>query len=143
MTSLRSLSKNFLIQTLGKTASIVIGLLFVAILARSLGQEGYGEYTTAVTFLQFFGVIVDFGLTLTLVVLISKAGADEAKIVGNVLTMRLITSAILFTIAPLAVLPFAWSATIKLGVAVGALAYFLMSGANVLIGIFQKHESMW
>jgi O-antigen/teichoic acid export membrane protein len=32
---------------------------------------------------------------------------------------------------------------VKLGIAVGAAAYFFMSGATMLVGVFQKHAAMW
>jgi O-antigen/teichoic acid export membrane protein len=139
----RTLSKNFAVQLAGKGVSVLLGLAIVAILTRALGVEGYGEYTTSITFLQFFGVIVDFGLTLTMVVMISETGADEPKLVGNVLGLRLFSSAILYALAPLAVLPFPWSGTVKAAVAVGALAYFFMSSAGMLTGVFQKHAAIW
>jgi len=79
----KSLAKNFTIQTLGKFLAIFVGLGSIALVTRSLGVERFGEYTTALTFLQFFGVIVDFGLSLTLIVMISEPNVDEKKIVGN------------------------------------------------------------
>ncbi len=85
MTAMREVAENYLIQVLGKTLSILFGLITVGILTRTLGDTGFGEYTTAITFLSLFGVFVDFGLTLTLVQMMSKPGADEAKVVGNVL----------------------------------------------------------
>jgi len=143
MSSQRRFAGNFLIQTLGKSGSVVIGLFIIALLARALGPEAYGEYTTIVAFLQFFGIIVDFGLTLTLVVMISKKEVDEERVTGNVFGLRMFSAILLFGLAPLIALPFPWSSTIKIGIAVGAIAYTLMAGATVLIGIFQKHESMW
>lgn len=143
MTSAVKFSQNITIQIVGKIAAVLVGLGIMAILTRALGTEGFGEYTTAVTFLQLFGVIVDFGLTLTLVVMISEAGADQKKITGNILSLRLFSGLILFSLAPLAVIPFAWSANVKLGVAVGAAAFLFMSGATMLVGVFQRHACMW
>jgi O-antigen/teichoic acid export membrane protein len=139
----RTLSRNFTIQLAGKALSVLLGLAVIAILTRSLGVEGYGEYTTSVTFLQFFGVIVDFGLTLTMLVMISEQGAEEERLVGNILGLRLFSSALVYMLAPLAVMPFPWSPTVKLAVAVGAAAYFFMSSAGMLLGIFQKHAAIW
>jgi len=139
----RSVSKNFLVQLLGRVGAVFIGMLSIAILTRSLGAEGFGEYTTAITFLQLFGVIVDFGLTLTLIVMISEAQANVEKIVGNVFALRMVSGAIMFTIAPLSILALPWSSTIQQGVLVGALAYVLMGGASLLVGVFQRFQSMW
>lgn len=137
------LSKNFALQAAGKAVSVVLGLVMIGILTRALGPEGYGAFTTASTYLQFFGVIVDFGLTLTLLVMISESGADEAKVAGNVLGLRLFSAAILFALAPLIALPIPWDATVKAAIAVGALAYFFMAGSTMLVGVYQKHSVIW
>ena len=143
MISAQSLAKNFTIQTIGKVLTVLVGLVCVAIITRSLGTERFGEYTTAVTFLQFFGVLVDFGLTLTMIVMISEAGVDEARVVGNFFGLRLVSGFLLFSLAPITVLALPWSIDVKRAVLVGAFAYFLMGGASMLVGIFQKHEAMW
>jgi O-antigen/teichoic acid export membrane protein len=143
MTSARSLASNFSIQLFGKGLSVLVGLASVAILTRVLGATAFGEYTTATTFLQMFGVVVDFGLTLTMIVMISESGVDEERMVGNFFGLRLISGFILFSLAPLTVLALPWGPVVQQAVFVGALAYFLMGGATMLVGIFQKHESMW
>ncbi len=143
MISSKSLAANFSIQTFGKILALLVGLASVAIMTRALGTEGFGEFTTAITYLQFFGVMVDFGLTLTLIVMISEKGADEEKIVGNFFGLRLVSGFLLFGLAPIIILLFPWSLVVKQAVLVGAFAYFLMGGATMLVGIFQKHEAMW
>lgn len=143
VTTARSIASNFSVQLGGKILSILIGLLSVAILTRALGTEAFGEYTTAVTYLQMFGVVVDFGLTLTLIVMISKPGIDEERIVGNFFGLRLVSGFVMFSLAPLSVLLLPWSSTIQTAVLVGALAYFLMGGASMLLGVFQRHQAMW
>src|SRR3989338_2481010 len=75
----RSVAGNFTIQIIGRILAILIGLVSIGLLTRSLGVENFGAYTTALTFLQLFGVMVDFGLTLTLVVMISEPEADEQR----------------------------------------------------------------
>jgi O-antigen/teichoic acid export membrane protein len=143
MISSKSLATNFSIQTFGKILALLVGLISIAIMTRALGTEGFGEFTTAITYLQFFGVMVDFGLTLTLIVMISEKGADEKNIVGNFFGLRLVSGFILFGLSPILVLAFPWSLAIKQAVLVGSFAYFLMGGATMLVGIFQKHETMW
>jgi O-antigen/teichoic acid export membrane protein len=143
MISSRSLASNFSIQLIGKGLSVMIGLVIVAIITRSLGAEAFGEYTTAVTYLQMFGVVVDFGLTLTLIVMISEKGVDEARVIGNFFGLRLISGFLLFSLAPISILALPWSSTVQQAVLVGALAYFFMGGATMLVGIFQKHECLW
>jgi O-antigen/teichoic acid export membrane protein len=136
-------ARNFSIQVISRILAVFVGLFSIAILTRSLGTNAFGEYTTAITFLQLFGVIVDFGLTLTLVVMISEEGADAEKIVGNIFGLRIISGAILFSIAPIAVLSLPWSDAVKEAVLVGSIAYVLMGGATLLVGVFQRYHAMW
>ncbi|HAU65987.1 MAG: Polysaccharide biosynthesis protein [Candidatus Uhrbacteria bacterium GW2011_GWF2_39_13] len=143
MSTARSIASNFSIQLLGKGVSVLVGLISIALITRALGTHAFGEYTTAMTYLQMFGVLVDFGLTLTLIVMISKTGIDEERVVGNFFGLRLVSGFLLFSLAPLSVLLFPWSSTVKTAVLVGALAYFLMGGASMLVGVFQRHECMW
>ncbi|MBI2475605.1 flippase [Candidatus Uhrbacteria bacterium] len=137
------IARNFSIQVASRIMAVLVGLFSIAILTRTLGTNAFGEYTTAITFLQLFGVIVDFGLTLTLVVMISEEGADAERIVGNIFGLRMISGAILFSIAPIAVLSLPWSDVVKEAVLVGSVAYVLMGGATLLVGVFQRYHAMW
>jgi O-antigen/teichoic acid export membrane protein len=143
MSAMRELASNYFVQVSGKVLSVLFGLVTVGILTRALGDAGFGEYTTAVTFLSLFGVFVDFGLTLTLVQMISKDHEQEDRIVGNVYGLRLVSGVVFYAIAPLAVLAFPYSSSVKLGVAIGALGFLFMSTAGMLVGVFQKHLAMW
>jgi O-antigen/teichoic acid export membrane protein len=143
MINAKKFAGNIVIQIVGRILAVLIGLIAIGIMTRHLSTDGFGEYTTTITYLQFFGVLVDFGLTLTLVVMLSEKGANEAKVAGNFLTLRLISGALLFSLAPLFVLLFPWSATVKQAVLVGAVAYWLMGGATMLVGVFQRFASMW
>ncbi|MBI4713776.1 flippase [Candidatus Uhrbacteria bacterium] len=137
------IARNFSIQVASRMLAVLVGLGSIAILTRSLGTHAFGEYTTTITFLQLFGVVVDFGLTLTLVVMISEENADTEKIVGNIFGLRMISGAILFSIAPIAVLSLPWSDVVRESVLVGSAAYVLMGGATLLVGVFQRFHTMW
>lgn len=138
-----SIAHNYAIQTAGKILTVLVGLLTIGVLTRLLGPESFGAYTTAFTFLSFASVIVEGGLTLTLVQLISRPDANEASVVGNVLGLRIVSGAILYTLAAGLVLLFPYSREAQIAVAVGAPAFLFMSSAGVLIGVFQKHLVIW
>jgi O-antigen/teichoic acid export membrane protein len=139
----RRFATNYFFQTAGRALTMAFGLVTVGVLTRALSAAEFGAYTTGLTFLQFFGVIVDFGLTLTLTVMISEAGADHKRIVGNLFSMRLASGMLVFGLAPLAVLAFPYPSSVRDVVLVGAVAYWLMSGATLLVGVFQRHAAMW
>lgn len=136
-------ARNFLIQVVGKVLSVLIGLFTLALLTRYLGAETFGEYITAITFLQFFGIIVDFGLSLTLVVMLTDPGADQERVTSNIFTLRMVSAVVLFGIAPLVVFLFPWSGAVKAGVVAGAIGYACMAGATLLVGVFQIHANVW
>ena len=77
MSLTRKIAHNTIIQIVGKSISTVIGLIVASMLFRYLGKEGYGNYTTVMVFLQFFGILVDMGLYIILIKKISEDGAKK------------------------------------------------------------------
>jgi O-antigen/teichoic acid export membrane protein len=133
---------NTIIQFISKILSTILGLVAIAIITRYLGRDGYGEYTTIITFLSFFGIIADMGLTLITVQLISKPNADEKNILSNLLALRLVSAILFLGIAPLTVIFFPYSNEVKLGVSVTTLAYLCIALNQILVGLFQKNLRM-
>jgi len=138
----RRVAHNMLYQVAGKILSTVLGLAALGMMTRYLGQDGYGGYTTIIAFLQFFGILVDFGLTLTTVQMISEPNADADKITSNIFTLRFFSAIIFLGLAPILVLFFPYSATLKIGVAVTTFSFLFIALNQVLIGLFQKNLRM-
>ncbi|MDP2944414.1 MAG: flippase [bacterium] len=142
MSLAKRVAHNTIIQIAGKIISTILGLLALAFITRYLGRTGFGEYTTVLTFLAFFAVVADFGLTLITVQMISARDNEENKILNNIFSLRLISVIAVLGLAPLVVAFFPYSQAIKIGVLV-ALASFIFPALNqVIIGLFQKKLSM-
>lgn len=135
----RAIASNTATQMAGKFVGNLLGIITIGVMTRALGRTGYGEFTTAISFLQFFGILVDFGLTLTMTRMISEEGADEGRIASNLFTLRLLSGAVFFGLAPLLALAFPYGPSVKTAIAVGALSFFAMTSSQVLTGVFQKH----
>ncbi|MEA3398805.1 MAG: flippase [Patescibacteria group bacterium] len=133
---------NTIIQIISKLIATLLGLLAVAFITRYLGREGFGEYTTVMTFLSFFAILADLGLTLVTVQMISRPGADQDKILGNLLGLRLISGIIFIGAAPIAILFFPYAAAVKIGVAIAALNFLFIALNQIFVGLFQKHLRM-
>lgn len=133
---------NTIIQIISKVIATVIGLVIVAIITRYLGQNGFGEYTAAITFLSFFGIIADLGLTLVTVQLISKPDADQDKVLGNLLALRLVSAVFFLGLAPLSALFFPYSILIKKSIAVASFSFLFIALNQILVGLFQKQLRM-
>ena len=142
MSLARQVAHNTLIQIIGKIISTILGLFALALITRYLGQVGFGAYTTITTFLAFFAVIADLGLTLVTVQMISGAPNDEKKILNNLFSLRLVTVLALMGLAPLIVIFLPYDQNIKTGVLITA-GFFVFPALNqILIGLFQKRLSM-
>lgn len=142
MSVTRAIANNTMIQISGRAIGTFLGLLTVGIMTRHLGQTGYGEFTTVMSFLQFFGIIADFGLTMTMVRMIADVTKDERKVASNIFTLRVISGLIFFGIAPIVALGFPYPIIVKMGIAVASVSHFGNSLSQVLVGIFQKHLSV-
>jgi len=130
---------NTIIQIISKVIATALGLAAIAIMTRYLGKEGFGQYTTIVTFLSFFGIVADLGLTLVTVQMISQPGVNENKILSNLFSLRLVSAIIFLGLAPLVVIFFPYDPIIKLGVAVTTLSFFFIALNQILVGLFQKN----
>ncbi len=143
MSLTQQIGRNMIYQMVGKITSTILGLIALAMMTRYLGQEGFGGYTTIIAFLQFFGILVDFGLTLTTVQMISEPKADEHRITSNIFTLRFFSALFFLGLAPIVALFFPYSTTLKTGIAITTLSFLFIALNQVLIGLFQKYLSMW
>ncbi len=142
MFNTRKIAHNTIIQIIGKAANVLIGVLAISYLTRYLSPSGFGQYTTVLTFLQIFGIFLDFGLYL---VLLQEIGKNEDKknfIFSNILTLRIISGSSFFIIAPTIALFFPYPTIVKVGIALTSLAFFLNSLIQVYAAIFQKEMKM-
>ncbi|HJN85039.1 MAG TPA: flippase [Patescibacteria group bacterium] len=143
MSQLKSIASNTIVQLIGRVVGTVFGILTIAVLTRSLGADGYGQFTLAITFLAIAGALADFGFTLTTTQMISEKGANESKIVSNAFTLRMITGLTFFTLAVIVSIFMPYDAIVKLTIIVGSFSYFFMTSSQMLIGVYQKHMAMW
>jgi len=142
MSLMKKIAYNTFMQFLSKLGTVIFGTLTIALMARYLGQEGFGEYSTIIAYLAFFGILVDFGLQITMVNLMSKNEKESQLIFNNTFTLRTISAVILFILAPLILLLFPYNEVIKYGAFILTINYALLALHQLLIGYFQKHLKM-
>jgi len=139
----KSIAKNTIIHLIGKIGGLILGLLSLGILTRYLGTDGFGNYTIVVAYLQFFGTLVDFGLSLTVIQMLAKPGVDENKTMNSVMSLRVV-SAVLFLLIPCLLVWFwPWNSAVKIGVLINVGTYFFVSLMSSLTGIFQHKLAIW
>lgn len=128
--------------TFSSIVRVIDGVLAVAItayLARYLGPVGIGNYFIVFTFWNIFTVLADLGLYQITVREISQNALKEAEIINNAFTLRLSATALVFFVGILLLLFLPYSYELKIGLIVGAVGFGALSGAQVLVGLFQKN----
>jgi len=139
----RKIAYNVVLNSIFKVFStVVLSLYSIRLITEYLGPEGFGKYATVLAFFAFFSAIVDLGLAPVTAREISKEGVDERYILGRVLALRLISSAILLLFAPLVLFFFNYEQDLKIGIVVAAAAVLFSSSSLLLNGIFQKNLAM-
>ena len=139
MTSGRVLGSRFALLVAGRGGGLMAALVTTAMMTRQLGPAGYGVYQAAVAYLGLVILLVDFGLPSIFVREISTPGADEPRLVGNALALRLgvTLAALALAFAAAALLPF--SAEEARGIAYALPGFLAYSVHLLLFGLFQKH----
>ena len=138
----RKIAYNVAVSSLSKALSTILALISIAFITRYLGKEGFGNYATVLAFLSFFAALADLGLYSISTREISKEGADEKRIMGNVFTMRIASGLAILVIAPIIVLFFPYPVEVKEGIVIAVLSFLFSSSYQVLNGIFQKNLAM-
>ncbi|WKZ24610.1 MAG: flippase [Patescibacteria group bacterium] len=131
-------ASNTAIQVIGKILSTLLALAAVALVTRYLGSYGFGQFITALTFVTFFSILADFGLTMVTSQMISKPGADRSKLLGNLFTFRIVTAAVCLGLAPLLVWFFPYDQAVKEGVLIAGVAFFFILLCQPFVSLFQR-----
>jgi len=136
------IASNTLISYAGRGVSTVFALVIIGFITRSLGQEGFGQYTTVLAFLSLFVILADLGLHSLMIREISRARDGFSVISSNFFTIRLVAS-LLFLLAGFgAAFFFPYPTEVKVGIGIGAIGFFFLSLHQLVLGIFQKHLAM-
>lgn len=131
------LGRNTILQIAGKVVSTVIGLIVIGLLTRSLGTDRFGHYTTALAYVQVFGVLVDMGLYIVLVKKLAEEPERRDAWASTAFTLRLYTALCFLVLAPLTVLLTNYPGEVKAAVAIATLSIFAVTMNQVLVGVFQ------
>jgi len=133
----RQIAHNTTIQIVGKVISTFLGLIAVALMTRHLGAEKFGWYVTATSYLQFIGILIDFGFTVTISNMLAEPEFDKTKLLNTTFTWRFFSALLFYLIAPLVILFFPYGREIKIGVAILSLSFFCTALNQVFIGYYR------
>jgi O-antigen/teichoic acid export membrane protein len=132
------LGSRFVLMVTGRVALLALSFVVLGLLTRALGPEDFGHYRTAVAYLTLLCFVADFGLRSIFVREISREGADQGRIVGNAIMLRLTIT--LTAIGGGVVLATAlnFEHPAFLGILAGAAGYVAYSLHLMLFGLFEQ-----
>ncbi len=137
MSLTQQIAKNTTIQLVGKTISTILGLAAVAILTRSLGVEKFGWYITVTSFLQFFGLLSDFGFSVITANMLTEPQFDKSKLFNTLFTWRFITAGLTQIAALITILFFPYPTPIKIAAFIIFISFFTVSLNQIYLGYYQ------
>lgn len=138
----KQIFNNTAAQLIGKVFSTTLNLFAFALMTRELGQSGFGEYTTVITFLSFFAILADLGLTLVTVQMLGEAKDRVNRVLGNLFGLRLVSALLFIGLAPALIFLFDYSEGVKIGVALAAGSFIFSALNQIMIGLFQSRLKM-
>lgn len=138
----KKIAYNVVFSAVSKVLSTALALIGIGYIMRYLGEAGFGDYSIVVTYFALFGAVADLGLYAVATREISRENANERKIMGNVFSLRLFVSCVVLILTPVLIIFLPYSAEVKLGIFLAALAFVFSSGYMVLNGVFQKNLAM-
>lgn len=142
MLASQKIAQNTVIQIGGKVISTALGLVAIGLLTRYLGVEQFGWYTTAITFLQFAGILIDFGLIPVTAQMLGSGLYDQNKLLKNLLGYRFATALAFFSITPLIAFLFPYPTEVKWAIALLSVSFLAIAMNQVLTGYYQKELTM-
>ena len=142
MSTTRQIAHNTIIQMIGKVVSTGLGLLAIAMMTRYLGAEKFGWYVTTISFLQFAGILIDFGLIPVTAQMLSEGKHERTKLFQNLLAFRFFTALLCLSLVPFIALFFPYPAEVKTAIALSTISFFAISINQVFTGFFQTELKM-
>lgn len=132
---------NTFYQLLARAVSAIVALIITRFLASTIGLNGYGEYQIVVTYVSFFWVFTDLGLTT---IAVREVGKDLSRLevyFSNLLSLRLLSGIVLTLISLIIVLFLPYSEKLKTAILFASLTILIQSifGAGMVV-IQQKSK---
>ncbi|MBP6943156.1 MAG: flippase [Candidatus Buchananbacteria bacterium] len=136
------IARNTFYQVIGKFFSTVLGLISIMMMTRYLGATGFGQYTTATTLIQFFAVLIDFGLQMTGAQMLGRDESRKQQIFNNIFSLRIVSAVILLGSAVAIAWLMPYPLIVKQASTIVSVSFFLIALSSTLTSLFQKQLDM-
>lgn len=142
MSLTRKIAHNTGIQIIGKIISTFLGLIALGMMTRYLGTEQFGWYVTTIAFLQFVGILIDFGLIPVTAQMLGEGKIEEKRLIKNLLGFRFVTAVVFLGLTPLVAWFFPYNLEIKIAISFTTISFLAVAMNQVLVGYYQKQLKM-
>lgn len=142
MSTTRAIARNTIVQIAGKALSTILGLLAIGMMTRYLGPEKFGWYITVISFLQFIGILTDFGLIPVTAQMLSEPNFNKKELFKNLLGFRFTTAIIFLGLAPFIALFFPYPIEVKIAISFTTISFLAVAMSQIFTGFYQTKLKM-
>lgn len=140
---LSKVSKNTLALFSAQIYNKLIGIIFFGVAARLLGVVSFGKYTLILTFISFFYILSDGGLSTLTIRNVSRAPEKTKEYLNQTIILRIFLAVISYlALIGLGIL-LAYSREIIILIAIIGLSIFTNNILNSFNAILSAHEKMY
>ncbi len=138
MTESHSILKQTGTQFVGRAVGVLLGVLVLGTTTRLLGPTLFGVYGTALAYMQLFGILMDFGLTVTTLDLLARSSAlAQRRLIGSLVTLRSLLSTLTTVLAFVILQAFPYPPATRHAVYLASLLFICYSFQQLFTSIFQ------
>lgn len=129
-------------QIVAHLVGLLTSLASLVLLTRYLGDRGFGEYVTIITFGSLVVSFSDLGLSLFITREHARHGSDATGLVHNALGLRLSASMAIVLLVSLGSAFLPYTTTLRLGISLFSLTAIFVSLSSILASVFQASLQM-
>jgi len=134
--------RNTIAQAGTQILLVPLSLVFVMFVTRRLGAEGYGLYQLALSFPAIFAVAVPLGMNVYFSRDLARRPTDAARYAGHGFALVLLSGFIVYILAQTVAFGIAFTAEVRLLIAVSGLAIVLSTITTLTSSFFRAFEQM-
>lgn len=137
-----NIAKNTIYLTSASVAQKIFSFIYFTLLARFIGVENTGLYITALSFSSLFSVLTDLGLNPVLIREGAKDSQCLAKVLGNILSIKLFLVAIAYGILNLVIYLMGYGAELRELILISGLIMVLDSFSLSFYGALRSLQNL-
>ncbi|MBE8539373.1 oligosaccharide flippase family protein [Geoglobus acetivorans] len=142
MTTVRRVAKNIIALASAELITKFLMFILIVLIARYLGDVGYGKYSFAMAFTSFFLILSDLGLSTLTIREVAREKELAGKYLGNLSLVKLVLSVVSFLLLVVIINLMDYPYDTKLAVYIAGAYVVVSSFTQFFISFFRAFERM-